>query len=112
MPRHRPMPVGWYEYVPALRRFSWGTTASIAGADPHGAIVAAAFRLPVVSDYRRHLLRRVHDYSALLASSRHEGKSVGDCQKKCDKAGPLLLFSWLALLLVVATLPFSPGTSL
>ena len=47
----------------------------------------------------------VHDYGAVFASLRHEGKSIGEVVKRnIGPAGKLLfnLFSWLALVLVVA----------
>ena len=98
------------EYVPAPAPVLLGHHfASIAGAGPiTGPIAAAAFGwLPVALWIigGSIFFGGVHDYSALLASSRHEGKSVGEIVKRNvgDKAQVLfLLFSWLALLLVVA----------
>ena len=98
------------DYVPADARILLGHHfSSIAGAGPiTGPIVAAVFGwLPV---YLWILVGSifvggVHDYGALFASIRHEGKSIGEIIKDTlGKKGKLLfnIFAWATLILVVA----------
>jgi carbon starvation protein len=98
------------DYVPAPSFVLMGHHfASIAGAAPiAGPITAAVFGwLPVVLWILIGSIfaGAVHDFSALVASVRHGGKSIGEVIG--DNVGPggrtlFLVFAWLALLLVVA----------
>ncbi|HHW91333.1 MAG TPA: carbon starvation protein A [Firmicutes bacterium] len=98
------------EYVPASAPVLLGHHfASIAGAGPiTGPIAAAAFGWVPVALWiigGSVFFGGVHDYSSLLASSRHEGKSIGEIVRRNvgERAQVLfLLFSWLTLLLVVS----------
>ncbi|SFB35416.1 carbon starvation CstA family protein [Clostridium frigidicarnis] len=98
------------DYVPADARILLGHHfSSIAGAGPiTGPIVASVFGwLPV---YLWILLGSifvggVHDFGALFASIRHDGKSIGEIiHKTLGKKGKLLfnIFAWATLTLVVA----------
>ncbi|HHV79942.1 MAG TPA: carbon starvation protein A [Firmicutes bacterium] len=98
------------DYVPAKAPVLFGHHfASIAGAGPIvGPISAAVFGwLPVALwiVLGSIFVGGVHDFGSLLASVRHEGKSIGQIVlKNVGKRGQVLflLFSWLALVLVVA----------
>ena len=98
------------DYVPAKPAVLVGHHfASIAGAAPIiGPVTAAVFGwLPV---YIRIVLGGIflgaaHDFMALAASIRHEGKSIGEVVE--EQIGPsgkvlFLLFAWSALILVIA----------
>ncbi|SEF61038.1 carbon starvation protein [Caloramator fervidus] len=98
------------DYVPANAKVLLGHHfASIAGAGPiAGPIQAAIFGwLPV---YLWIVLGSifvggVHDFGSLLASIRHEGRSIGEIiEVNIGKRGKILfnLFAWLTLVLVVA----------
>ncbi len=83
--------------------------ASIAGAAPIiGPIVAGAFGWGVALAWILLgvvFMGAVHDFSSLLASVRHEGKSIGTIiERNMGLVGKrlFLLFSWSALILVVA----------
>lgn len=83
--------------------------ASIAGAGPIvGPVFAAAFGwLPVLLwiVFGTIFIGAAHDFSALVASIRHQGRSIGEVIE--DHIGPrgkffFLIFSWSALILVIA----------
>lgn len=98
------------DYVPAKAPVLLGHHfASIAGAGPIvGPIYAAAFGwLPVLLwiVFGTIFIGAAHDFSALVASVRHKGHSIGDVIE--EHIGPrgkffFLIFSWSALILVVA----------
>lgn len=98
------------DYVPARSPVLLGHHfASIAGAGPIvGPIFAAAFGwLPVLLwiILGTIFIGAAHDFSALVASVRHQGRSIGEVIE--DHIGSrgkffFLIFSWSALILVVA----------
>lgn len=98
------------DYVPTKKQILIGHHfSSIAGAGPiTGPIQAAVFGwVPVLLWILIGgiFFGGVHDYGSLLASMRHEGKSIGEViQANMGRKGKLLfsLFAWLTLLLVVA----------
>jgi len=98
------------DYVPAKAPVLLGHHfASIAGAGPiNGPIAASIFGwLPVAIWILigSIFMGGVHDYTSLIASARHGGASVGEVIKKnVGKRGQFffLLFSWSALVLVIA----------
>jgi carbon starvation protein len=98
------------DYVPARRSVLLGHHfASIAGAAPIiGPVTALAFGWGPVFLWilvGGVFLGAVHDFGALMASVRHEGKSIGEIiEVRLGYGGRtlFLLFSWTALVLVVA----------
>jgi carbon starvation protein len=98
------------DYVPARRQVLLGHHfASIAGAGPIvGPVLAAVFGwLPAFLWILLGsiFVGAVHDFSALAASLRHRGQSIGRViEEQIGKTGKtlFLLFSWSALVLVVA----------
>ncbi|UCH77432.1 MAG: carbon starvation protein A, partial [Candidatus Coatesbacteria bacterium] len=98
------------DYVPAKRPVVLGHHfASIAGAGPIvGPILALQYGwLPVLLWvlFGVVFVGGVHDVASLVASLRHEGKSIGELlERYVGAAGKyiLLLFIWATLLLVVA----------
>ncbi len=98
------------DYVPTNSKVLLGHHfASIAGAGPiTGPILAAVFGwLPVYLwiVIGSIFVGGVHDWGSLLASVRHEGKSIGEIIRvNVGQRGKTLfnLFSWLTLILVVA----------
>lgn len=98
------------DYVPAKAPVLLGHHfASIAGAAPIiGPIVAVVFGwLPVMLwiVIGGVFMGAVHDFTSLVASVRHEGRSIGEVIE--EEIGPrgkvfFLVFSWSALILVVA----------
>ncbi len=98
------------DYVPARRSVLVGHHfASIAGAAPIiGPVTALAFGWGPVFLWilvGGIFLGAVHDFSALMASLRHDGKSIGEIiEARLGYGGRtlFLLFSWTALVLVVA----------
>ncbi len=98
------------DYVPTKAPVLMGHHfASIAGAGPIvGPVSAAVFGwVPVALwiIFGSIFVGGVHDFAALIASVRHEGKTIGQViLKNVGKRGQtlFLIFSWLALILVVA----------
>ncbi len=98
------------DYVPAKAPVLLGHHfASIAGAAPIiGPIVAAVFGwIPVMLWILIGgvFMGAVHDFSSLVASVRHEGRSIGEViEAEIGSKGKtfFLIFSWSALILVVA----------
>ena len=98
------------DYVPARRAVLVGHHfASIAGAAPIiGPVTALAFGWGPVFLWilvGGIFLGAVHDFSSLMASLRHDGKSIGEIIEAHLGYGGrtlFLLFSWTALVLVVA----------
>ncbi|KRQ87159.1 Carbon starvation protein A [Caloramator mitchellensis] len=98
------------DYVPANSKVLLGHHfASIAGAGPiAGPIQAAIFGwLPVYLwiIIGGIFVGGVHDFGSLLASIRHEGKSIGEIiEANVGRKGKLLfnIFAWLTLVLIVA----------
>ncbi|MFW5769962.1 MAG: carbon starvation protein A, partial [Spirochaetota bacterium] len=98
------------DYVPARAPVLLGHHfASIAGAAPIiGPIVAAVFGWIPVAIWiliGGIFMGAVHDFSALVASVRHEGRSIGEViEEQIGRRGKLLflIFSWSTLILVVA----------
>lgn len=98
------------DYVPARRAVLVGHHfASIAGAAPIiGPVTALAFGWGPVFLWilvGGIFLGAVHDFSSLMASLRHDGKSIGEIiEARLGYGGRtlFLLFSWTALVLVVA----------
>ena len=98
------------DYVPTKAAVLLGHHfASIAGAGPIvGPISAAVFGWVPVALWivlGSIFVGGVHDFTSLLASVRHEGKTIGYIiRQNVGKRGQtlFLLFSWLALVLVVA----------
>ncbi len=98
------------DYVPARAPVLLGHHfASIAGAAPIiGPIVAAAFGwVPVALwiFFGGIFIGAVHDFSSLIASVRHQGRSIGEViEDEIGTTGKLffLIFSWTTLILVVA----------
>ncbi len=98
------------DYVPAKAPVLLGHHfASIAGAAPIiGPIVAVVFGwLPVMLwiFIGGIFMGAVHDFSSLVASVRHGGRSIGEViENEIGKRGKtfFLIFSWSALILVVA----------
>lgn len=115
------------DYVPADAKVVLGHHfSSIAGAGPiTGPILASIFGwLPVYLwiIIGSTFIGGVHDFGALFASLRHDGKSIGEIMKvNIGKKGKLLfdIFAYSALILVVAaftsicsgTFAFNTGTS-
>ncbi|MDP2360408.1 MAG: carbon starvation CstA family protein [bacterium] len=105
------------DFVPARAPVLFGHHfASIAGAGPIvGPVLAAGFGwLPVWLwvILGGILLGVVHDFSSLVASLRHRGDTIGRVvERHIGARGRLLflLFSWLALLLVVAVFTILVG---
>ncbi len=97
------------DYVPAPKGILIGHHfASIAGAAPIiGPIVATTFGwLPALIWIIIGVvfIGSVHDFSALMASVRHQGKGIGDViEKEVGAIGKLLFlgFTWLTLVLVI-----------
>lgn len=98
------------DYVPAKSPVLFGHHfASIAGAGPIvGPVIAAAFGwVPVILwiILGSLFIGGVHDFSAIVASVRHKGKSIASVSEKyLGVTGKrlFLLFSWSALILVIA----------
>lgn len=98
------------DYVPARKQVLLGHHfASIAGAGPIvGPVLGAVFGwLPVLLWILLGsvFVGAVHDFSALVASLRHRGRSIGHViEQEIGRGGKILflLFSWSALVLVVA----------
>jgi len=98
------------DYVPARAPVLMGHHfSSIAGAGPIvGPIYAAVFGwIPVFLWILigSIFLGGVHDYSSLVASIRHSGKSIGEViEAYIGRAGKkvFLIFAWFALILVIA----------
>lgn len=98
------------DYVPTNPKVLLGHHfSSIAGAGPiTGPILASVFGwLPVYLwiVLGSIFIGGVHDFGAIFASVRHEGKSIGEIIKvNVGKRGKMLfnIFAWLALVLVVA----------
>ena len=98
------------DYVPAKAPVLFGHHfASIAGAAPIlGPIYAAVFGwIPVLLWILigSVLMGGVHDFSALVASIRHGGKSIGEViEDHIGRSGKqlFLIFSWFLLVLVIA----------
>jgi carbon starvation protein len=98
------------DYVPARAPVLLGHHfASIAGAAPIiGPIVAAAFGwIPVALwiFFGGIFMGAVHDFTSLIASVRHQSKSIGEViEDEIGATGKLffLIFSWTTLILVVA----------
>jgi carbon starvation protein len=98
------------DYVPARRAVLLGHHfASIAGAAPIiGPVTALAFGWGPVYLWilvGGIFLGAVHDFSSLMASLRHDGKSIGEIiEARLGFGGRtlFLLFAWTALILVVA----------
>jgi carbon starvation protein len=98
------------DYVPAKAPVLFGHHfASIAGAAPIiGPIYAAVFGwVPVLLWilFGSILMGGVHDFSALIASVRHGGKSIGEViEDHIGSAGKklFLIFTWFMLVLVIA----------
>ncbi|MBN1781183.1 carbon starvation protein A [bacterium] len=98
------------DYVPAKSFVLLGHHfASIAGAGPIvGPVLAAVFGWGPVWLWILFgviFMGGVHDFSAMIASVRHEGKSVGELiDKYLGKTGKLLflIFTWFMLILVIA----------
>lgn len=98
------------DYVPAKTPVLLGHHfASIAGAGPIvGPVIAAAFGwLPVYiwAMFGSVFIGGVHDYTALLASIRHQSKSIGQIiEKYIGLSGKklFLVFAWATLVLVIA----------
>jgi carbon starvation protein len=98
------------DYVPARKQVLLGHHfASIAGAGPIvGPVLGAVFGwLPAFLWILLGsiFVGAVHDFSALVASLRHRGRSIGEViEGEIGRTGKILflLFSWSALVLVVA----------
>jgi carbon starvation protein len=98
------------DYVPAKSPVLLGHHfASIAGAGPIvGPVIAAAFGwVPVILwiVLGSLFIGGVHDFSAIVASIRHKGKSIASVgEKYLGLSGKrlFLLFSWSSLILVIA----------
>ena len=98
------------DYVPAKSFVLLGHHfASIAGAGPIvGPVLAAAFGWGPVWLWLMVgviFIGGVHDFSAMVASIRHEGKSIGQLiDRYIGKFGKILflLFTWFMLILVIA----------
>ena len=98
------------DYVPAKPQILLGHHfSSIAGAAPIvGPIIAAVFGwVPVFLWilFGGIFMGAVHDFSALVASVRHEGRSMGEVIDRRLGRGPktlFLVFAWAALILVIA----------
>lgn len=98
------------DYVPAKTPVLLGHHfASIAGAGPIvGPVIAAAFGwLPVYlwAMFGSVFVGGVHDYTTLLASIRHQSKSIGQIiEKYIGVSGKklFLIFAWATLVLVIA----------
>lgn len=98
------------DYVPAKSFVLLGHHfASIAGAGPIvGPVLAATFGWGPVWLWiiiGVIFIGGVHDFSAMIASVRHRGKSIGELiEKYIGKSGKILflLFTWFMLILVVA----------
>ncbi len=98
------------DYVPAKPQILLGHHfSSIAGAAPIvGPIIAAVFGwVPVFLWILLGgiLMGAVHDFSALVASVRHEGRSIGEVIDRRLGRGAktlFLVFAWSALILVIA----------
>lgn len=98
------------DYVPAGKQVLMGHHfASIAGAGPIvGPVLGAVFGwLPALLWILLGsvFVGAVHDFSALVASLRHRGRSIGEViEQQIGKTGKtlFLLFSWSSLVLVVA----------
>jgi carbon starvation protein len=98
------------DYVPARKQVLLGHHfASIAGAGPIvGPVLGASFGwLPALLWILLGsiFVGAVHDFSALVASLRHRGQSIGIViEEEIGRSGKILflLFSWSALVLVVA----------
>jgi len=98
------------DYVPAKAPVLLGHHfASIAGAAPIiGPIVAAVFGWIPVAIWiliGGIFMGAVHDFTALVASVRHDGRSIGEViEEQIGRRGKLLflIFSWSTLILVVA----------
>lgn len=98
------------DYVPARAPVLLGHHfASIAGAAPIiGPIVAATFGWIPVALWiflGGIFMGAVHDFSSLIASVRHQGRSIGEViEEEIGTKGKLffLIFSWTTLILVVA----------
>ena len=98
------------DYVPARSFVLLGHHfASIAGAGPIvGPVLAATFGWGPVWVWiiiGVIFMGGVHDFSAMIASVRHRGKSIGELvEKYIGKSGKLLflIFTWFMLILVVA----------
>ncbi len=98
------------DYVPARPQILLGHHfSSIAGAAPIvGPIIAAVFGwVPVFLWILLGgiLMGAVHDFSALVASVRHEGRSIGEVIDRRLGRGAktlFLVFAWAALILVIA----------
>ncbi len=98
------------DYVPAKAPVLLGHHfASIAGAAPIiGPIVAAAFGwVPVMLWILVGgvFMGAVHDFTSLIASVRHEGRSIGEViEEEIGRRGKyfFLVFSWSTLILIVA----------
>lgn len=98
------------DYVPASKGVVLGHHfASIAGAGPITGPIAAAFFgwIPVLLwiIIGSIFFGGVHDFGALMASIRHDGKTIGEIiEKNIGKKGKKLfaIFAWLTLILVVA----------
>ena len=98
------------DYVPAKTPVLMGHHfASIAGAGPIvGPIIAAAFGwIPVYLWilFGAVFMGGVHDFSSIVASIRHRGKSIGEIiEKYIGLSGKklFLIFSWSTLVLIVA----------
>jgi carbon starvation protein len=98
------------DYVPARKQVLLGHHfSSIAGAGPIvGPVLGAVFGwLPALLWILLGsvFIGAVHDFSALVASLRHRGRSIGEViEREIGRGGKtlFLLFSWSALVLVVA----------
>ncbi len=98
------------DYVPARPQILLGHHfSSIAGAAPIiGPIIAAVFGwVPVFLWILLGgiFMGAVHDFSALVASVRHEGRSIGEViDRRLGRGAKILflVFAWSALLLVIA----------
>lgn len=98
------------DYVPARRAILMGHHfASIAGAAPIiGPVLAAQFGWAPVFVWiiiGAVFMGAVHDFTSLVASVRHEGRSIGMIiERYLGRTGKLLflLFAWSALILVIA----------
>ncbi len=98
------------DYVPAKTPILFGHHfASIAGAAPIiGPITAAVFGwIPVFLwiIFGAILIGGVHDFSSIISSIRHQGKSIGEIiEEHVGRKGKqlFLIFSWSTLILVVA----------
>ncbi len=105
------------DYVPARAPVLLGHHfASIAGAAPIiGPIVAAVFGwVPVALwiFFGGIFMGAVHDFSSLIASVRHKGRSIGEViEEEIGTTGKFffLIFSWTTLILVVAVFTIVVG---